>query len=188
VPKKTQPPSPAPLPFPLTESEWFAQTCATMLSPDASPEARAEYQRLLRLRPDTSKAGDLAWRAQQAALAPYKALPMLQADVTHRLKLMRAELAGASPSPLELLIIDVILCSYQDHFESQTLYRQQQAKGLSLHALEQWERILTQKEARYLRAIATLARVRRLLKLPGAQVNINLPGGQQVNMQGAAEL
>jgi hypothetical protein len=50
--------------------------------------------------------------------------------------------------------------------------------------MAQWERVLASKEARYLRAVETLARVRRLLNLPAPQVNINLPGGQQVNVQG----
>jgi hypothetical protein len=54
--------------------------------------------------------------------------------------------------------------------------------------MEQYERILASKEARYLRAIGELARVRRLLNLPAPQVNINLPGGQQVNVQGKADL
>jgi hypothetical protein len=106
---------------------------------------------------------------------------MLAADITHRLQLMRAALAGLNPSPLESLLIDVILCSYQDHFEFQLLYKQKTAKGFQLKDMEQWERILTAKESRYIRAIESLARVRRMLNL---QININMPGGQQVNVQG----
>jgi hypothetical protein len=49
--------------------------------------------------------------------------------------------------------------------------------------MERWERVLASKEARYLRAIETLARVRRLLRLPAVQVNIAAEGSQQVNVQ-----
>jgi hypothetical protein len=64
------------------------------------------------------------------------------------------------------------------------LVEQKMSDRFTLHDGEKWERILASKEARYLRAIETLARVRRLLNLPAPQVNINLPGGQQVNVQG----
>jgi hypothetical protein len=50
--------------------------------------------------------------------------------------------------------------------------------------MERWERILASKEARYLKAVETLARVRRLLRLRAPQLNIALAGGQQVNVAG----
>jgi hypothetical protein len=153
-----------------------------MLKSDASASERAEYQRLLRLRPQESRVfGDLAVRAQDGALKAYKALPMLEADIAHRLQCMRGELAGPSPSPLELLLIDVILCSYQDFFEFQLCYKQKTIDGFKFADMEQWERILASKAARYIRAVESLARVRKLLNL---QININMPGGQQVNVQG----
>ena len=63
-------------------------------------------------------------------------------------------------------------------------YGQSVGESFTLPAMEQWERVLSSKEARYLRAISELARVRRLLNLPAPQVNINLRGGQQVNVVG----
>lgn len=185
MPKKTEPREPAPLLGPLTEAEWRAQTIAAMLKSDASPEVKADYARMLETRPALSEGEDFAVRARQAALKPYTGVPILAANATHRLKLMRAELAGPAPSPLESLLIDVICSAYQDYWEFSAVYKHKNAKEFTLNAMEQWERILSAKEARYERAIETLARVRRLLKLPGAQVNINLPGGQQVNMQGS---
>jgi hypothetical protein len=63
-------------------------------------------------------------------------------------------------------------------------YGQHGGGSFSLRDMEQWERVLGSKEARYLRAIEELARVRRLLKLPALQVNIVAAGGQQVNVAG----
>jgi hypothetical protein len=94
--------------------------------------------------------------------------------------------AGDNATPTELLLIDAILGCWFDYWTFAMLHEQRTGgpDGATLKALYQWEQTLASKEARYLRAIETLARVRRLLKLPGAQVNINMPGGQQVNVSG----
>jgi hypothetical protein len=63
-------------------------------------------------------------------------------------------------------------------------YAQNTKETFALATLEQWEQVLASKQRRYYRAIEALARVRRLLHLPGPQVNINLPGGQQLNVNG----
>jgi hypothetical protein len=101
---------------------------------------------------------------------------------------MRAELAGERPSPLESLLVDCVLSCYHDYWTFAILVEQKTGSGFTLHDMEKWERILSSKEARYLRAIGELARVRRLLNLPAPQVNINLPGGRQVNVQGKPEV
>jgi len=86
---------------------------------------------------------------------------------------------------LERLLIDEVVLTWLDKHRIDMHYGQQVESGsITLDALEQWEKVLSSKQARYLRAIETLARVRRLLKLPTVQVNVALEGGQQVNMQG----
>jgi hypothetical protein len=48
-----------------------------------------------------------------------------------------------------------------------------------------WDNLLTTHQARFLRAIETLARVRRLARnTPALQINIAREGGKQVNVQG----
>jgi hypothetical protein len=64
------------------------------------------------------------------------------------------------------------------------VYGQHTSESFTLRDMEQWERVLASKEARFFRAIEELARVRRLLKLPALQVNIAAAGGQQVNVAG----
>ena len=77
----------------------------------------------------------------------------------------------------------MLLC-YHDYYTFAIIYEQKTSSSFTLPDLERWERILASKEARYLRAVETLALVRRLLNLPAAQVNINMPGGQQLNIAG----
>jgi len=50
----------------------------------------------------------------------------------------------------------------------------------SLAAASYWERKLSTVQYRYLRAIETLARVRKLMGVPMVQINIAAEGGQQV--------
>ena len=178
-------PTPAPLAGPQTEEEWIKATHAAMKRKDATPADRAEYRKLLELYPDLSKDhGEMPKMYRVFALEMFQGQPLLEESVKHRLKVMRADLAGPTPSPLELLLVDVVLSTYQDYWHFAMIMKQQTAPRFTLHDMQKWEHVLGSKETRFLRAIETLARVRRLLKLPGAQVNINLPGGQQVNVSG----
>jgi hypothetical protein len=50
---------------------------------------------------------------------------------------------------------------------------------------EHYDRLLSSAQRRHLRAVETLARVRRLLRPTAVQVNVARDGGQQVNVLGA---
>ena len=115
----------------------------------------------------------------------YESFPALEESLRFQIKRLRADLAGEQASPLELLLIDAVVLCYTDYFSFALLMNTHTRKEVTLNSVEQWDRILAGKEARYLRAIGELARVRRLLNLPAPQVNINLPGGQQVNVAGS---
>ena len=52
--------------------------------------------------------------------------------------------------------------------------------GRSFDASSHWERKLSTVQRPYLRAIETLARVRKLMGVPMVQINIAAEGGQQV--------
>jgi hypothetical protein len=50
---------------------------------------------------------------------------------------------------------------------------------------EYWDNLLSSTQARFIRAIEALARVRRLARnTPALQINISREGGKQVNVQG----
>ena len=176
---------PAPLAAPETEAERVRRLIDAMYKKDPPKEAREEFRALLSKTPEMARLmGTLPGMARGQGLARFEALPALEESLKFQLKQLRKELAGPKPSPLETLLVDVVLYSYQDYYLFGMVYGQRTGESFTLRDMEKWERILASKEGRYLRAIGELARVRRLLNLPAPQVNINLPGGQQVNVNG----
>ena len=59
-------------------------------------------------------------------------------------------------------------------------YQNAVAGSCSFDASSHWERKLSSVQRRYLRAIETLARVRKLMGIPMVQINIATEGGKQV--------
>jgi hypothetical protein len=176
---------PQPLAAPETDEQRFKRIADTMYKPNPPKETRDELRALLAKAPDLAlQFGTLPSMARSRALDRYKSFPVLQESIRFQLKQLRKDLAGEQASPLEVLLIEAVVCCYQDYFSFFGLANQNTAGQTTLDAIDKWERILSSKEARYLRAVAELARVRRLLNLPAPQINVNMPGGQQVNVQG----
>ena len=93
----------------------------------------------------------------------------------------RNDLGYANASPLERMLIDAVVLAWLRY---QMVERGATAALSGSHGLVQgayWDKRLSSAQRRYLRAIETLARVRRLA-LPMLQVNI--AEKQQVNNQG----
>lgn len=178
--------TPAPLAAPQTFEEWSSATLDAIYKKDAGPDARKEYRKLMELKPQTaSKYGDLPTMYRRLTGDRWKARStVIEESTKFRMTELRAQLAGADSSPTELLLIDAVLACYHDYWLFLMLYEQETAPSFVLGKMAQWERVLASKETRYLRALETLARVRRLLKLPTMQVNIATAGGQQVNVSG----
>jgi hypothetical protein len=129
--------------------------------------------------------GDQALMARLAMLPDRNAQPIIRAAIDARCTAIAHDLGAAGSTELERLLIDEVVLCWLDQYRIAMAYGRQVGEGdTSLSALEQWEHVLTSKQARYLRAIETLARVRRLLRLPTLQVNVALDGGQQVNVAG----
>ncbi len=99
---------------------------------------------------------------------------------------LKKELDYADAAPLERLLIDHILTVRLRLIHTENAYNQSivnQSVSLKLGAY--WDTLLTTTQARFLRAIETLARVRRLARnTPALQINIAREGGKQVNVQG----
>jgi hypothetical protein len=99
---------------------------------------------------------------------------------------LKKQLGYESAPPLEQLLIDHILTVrlrliYVEHNYNQCVVGQ----SITLTQGEYWDNLLTSAQARFQRAIETLARVRRLARnTPALQINIAREGGQQVNIQG----
>ena len=103
---------------------------------------------------------------------------VVRAAVTHRVEALRAELSGASPSPLERLLVDRVVLTWLHlhHLESQYAGRESMSLPLAAH----YQKCMSVAQKRYLAAIKGLADVRRLA-LPVLQVNI---ARKQVNVAG----
>ena len=175
-------PEAAPLARPLEHAEWIGHTIKNIRRENATEADREEYRKLLDEMPEL--ATSLEKMYFRATRKPLEKHPSVDEDLKRRRKLMRAALLGPAPSELEKLLVEVVLSAHADYWHFAVMYKQQTAGAITLRDMEQWERVLNNKEQRYLRAIGELARVRRLLNLPAPQVNIALAGGQQVNVNG----
>jgi len=128
--------------------------------------------------------GDLPIAVEKLLLLVFKNHEQMRVGAVLRIEQMRADLGYDEATVLERLLIDEVVLCWLDHHRIEISYAQNTKDNFSLPLLIQWDHVLTSKQRRYLRAIETLARVRRLLHLPGPQLNINMPGGQQVNVAG----
>jgi hypothetical protein len=88
--------------------------------------------------------------------------------------------------PLERLLIDQILTVRLRLIDTENRYNKiVVGNSVTLQQGQYWDNLLSSSQVRFLRAIETLARVRRLARnTPALQINIAREGGQQVNVQG----
>ena len=96
----------------------------------------------------------------------------------------RTEMGYADAPPLERPLIDHVVTCWLRLQKTELTYTGMNGQSITLTQADFWERKLTQAQARYLRAIETLARVRRLARpAPPMQVNI---AEKQVNIATAS--
>jgi hypothetical protein len=123
--------------------------------------------------------GDLARQVEYSLIdnAAGKNLAFKEA-LRRKLELLRAELAGPSPSPLEQLLADrAATCWLWLH---DLEIRLAQAKDLTIPQAEYRQRAVDRAHKRYLAALKTLALVRKLA-LPVLQINV---ARRQTNIAG----
>lgn len=143
--------------------------------------------RALRLALDKTPAlwrvvGDLQATAYETVVANINASAALKESVRAGRLGLRAELGYSGAPALERLLIDhVALCWVRLQLE-EIRHAQAREQEQTLTKSEYHDRCLTTAQARYLRSVETLARVRRLC-VPALQVNI---ADKQVNIAGAA--
>ncbi len=125
--------------------------------------------------------GDLARQAEQSLInaAAGDNLAFKEA-LTRKLGLLRAELAGPNPAPLERLLVERVVACWLQVQDADVRYAQ--AKNLSLEWCKYYQQRMDRAHKRYLSAIKALAVVRKLA-LPVLQINV---ARRQVNVAGAA--
>lgn len=121
--------------------------------------------------------GDMA---KQALIRLYKeAAPnnlLVSESIKKGLEVLRKDLGHDNAPKLEKMLIEEICYCWLAHSIIQNRYAGIVLDSITLAQGDFWERRINQSQKRYLRALDTLARVRKLL--PPIQINI---GGQQVN-------
>ena len=109
--------------------------------------------------------------------------------ITRKLELLRAELAGPAPAPLESLLVErVAACWLQLHLADIRL--SQHEHNLTLAQAEYYDRAIDRAHKHYLSAIKTLALVRKLalpvlVKVLPAPVTAAATGGHGNRIAGA---
>jgi hypothetical protein len=123
--------------------------------------------------------GDLARQAQLTLIDKFSGKNLLYKEsLARKLDLMRAELSGPNPSPLERLLAERVAACWLHLHHLEILYAMKDSMSLELAA--HYQRCMDRAHKRYLSAIKTLAVVRKLA-LPVLQVNI---AKKQVNVAG----
>jgi hypothetical protein len=125
--------------------------------------------------------GNLALQVQASWIKAYTGGNLVLVEAAERkMREMRDELAGPSPSPLERLLVERILACWVQMNYLDAIYAQRMASGeaVAWEAHEGHQRRQDRAHGRFLSAVKTLALVRRL-GLPALQVNI---GDKQVNV------
>ena len=111
-----------------------------------------------------------------------RALLLAEVDI------LAKQLGYDAAPPLERLLIELVLTARLRVMDAEGHYNNCVVnESISVNAAEFWDNLLSSTQARLLRAIETLARVRRLARnTPALQINIAREGGKQVNVQGDA--
>ena len=98
--------------------------------------------------------------------------------LTQKMELLRTELAGPTPTPIERLLVERVVACWLQVQDADVRYAQ--AKDLSVKWYEYYQRRMNHSHKRYLSALKTLALVRKLA-VPVLQINI---AKKQTNIAG----
>ena len=140
----------------------------------SKPEAGAvkSLRRFLADNPDLWRnAGDLAEQANLNMIESMTGPTAMKESLKFGLSAMAADLTHPGDGELEKLIIRQIVGCWLRVSYIEYVYSVNTVGGMHMRQADHWERRVSAAQRRYLRAIETLARVRRL-RLPAVQVNI----------------
>ena len=126
-------------------------------------------------------AGRLAQQSRQVLLNKSQITGASKEIAMAELERLESKFNYQTSNPLEKLIIDQILTSYVRLFIWEFTYHSLcNSSAINLKSAEQWEKLISSAQRRFLRAIESLARVKKLGI--NIQINIASEGGQQVNV------
>ena len=139
---------------------------------------------LLDKHPDLWRSGgDLAIQTQQLILSADGMSAASREFTRAALDAMRQGLDYSTSPMLEQMLIEQVLLAWLRLNVWEYKYTGMNEQGMSLPVAEFWEKRVSAAQRRYLRAVETLARVRKITRAT-LQVNIAEAGSQQVNVAG----
>jgi hypothetical protein len=122
--------------------------------------------------------GDLARQAEMSLIAAAAGENLaFKEALIRKLELLRAELAGPNPTPVERLLVERIVACWLQVQDADIRYAQ--AKDLSIPWGDSYQQRMDRAHRRFLSAVKTLALVRRLA-LPVLLAQVNILGGSGV--------
>lgn len=110
-----------------------------------------------------------------------------QESVTRTMDRIERELGYEQAPMASKLLIEQVLTCWADLVYVQGQHSYQLACPHTTSDGEYWDKRLSRAQARYLRALETLAKVNKLSRVVPVQVNIAAQGGQQINMASGDE-
>lgn len=136
-------------------------------------------QRMLQEPDVVEELGNLALQAEISFVSAAAGTNLaFREGLTRKLELLRADLAGPNPTPIERLLVERVVACWLQVQDADIRYAQ--AKDLSVKWYEYYQRRMNHSHKRYLSALKTLALVRKLA-VPVLQVNI---AKKQINVAG----
>ena len=126
--------------------------------------------------------GDLARHTQFQIIDKTPASEVITASLHQGVVEMRREMGYKTALPLEQLLIEQVIMTWLDYHSTQYQYQEHMLmSGIPTRHRDYWDRHVSAAQRRYLRAIETLARVRKISGRGPIQVNI---AERQVNVAG----
>lgn len=123
--------------------------------------------------------GDMILQTENNLIENMSNQVVVHAAMKRGVKELREKLGHKDAPAMEQMLIDQVVISWLNVNWIQRSYDRNMSQAITLTAGMYWEKRLTMAQARYTKALETLAKVRRLSKVTPLQVNI---GGQQINV------
>ena len=171
-------------PVPSLSADEVDTILKKVLRPKPKPEDMSVFRQLLDRHPEVVKRFvDITEHAFDAMLKPMAGDSAATLEILKRQRRVKqAELGYSTASPLEKLLIDAVVMAWVGFTDTQRRASNVWSESHTLTVGEYWDKRVSTAQRRYLRAVESLARIRRL-ELPALQINI---GAQQVNQVNAA--
>ncbi len=152
---------------------------------DPDPEDIKEMSDLLDNNPDIwRRGGDLAVQNQKKLIEDTKMAQTASMAIKAAIRGMRKGLGYKDAPMLEQMLIENVLLSWlRLYFWEYQFTELDLGEGMTLKKAAFWDKRISAAQRRYLRAIETLARVRKITRQT-LQINIAETGSQQLNVAG----